>query len=37
MRFPAPGNYGLTFIQHMRQEIVPGILGLKLSVMEASQ
>ena len=34
MRFPVPGPYGLTFIQHMRQEIVPGIYGLELSVIE---
>jgi gliding motility-associated lipoprotein GldH len=35
LRFPSPGNYALTFNQYMRQEVVPGILGLKLTVAEA--
>ncbi len=36
-RFPLSGDYSLTFVQNMRQEVVPGILGLRLSVVEAKK
>lgn len=36
-RFRLPGTYGLTFVQFMRQDIVPGIRGLGLSVTEAQK
>jgi gliding motility-associated lipoprotein GldH len=35
IRFPLPGEYALTFEQYMRQGVVPGILGLGLTVVEA--
>jgi len=34
-RFPLPGEYGLTFVQDMRQDLVPGIHGLGLTVVRA--
>jgi len=37
IRFPFPGEYGLTFIQYMRQEQVPGIYGLQLTVVEGEK
>ena len=35
VKFPLPGEYALKFEQYMRQEIVPGILGLQLTVLQA--
>jgi hypothetical protein len=32
-----PGQYGLTFVQYMREEVVPGILGLRLSVVPVEE
>jgi len=37
LKFPSTGEYALTFIQYMRQEVVPGIYGLKLTVAEAER
>jgi gliding motility-associated lipoprotein GldH len=37
VRFPLPGQYGLTFVQYMREEVVPGILGLRLSVVPVEE
>ena len=37
VRFPMPGTYGLTFVQHMRQEVVPGIDGFRLSVIQLAE
>lgn len=32
VKFPAPGTYALTFVQYMRQDVVPGIYGLTFQV-----
>jgi gliding motility-associated lipoprotein GldH len=34
-RFPFPGSYSLTFTQYMRQDVIPGILSLRLQVIES--
>ncbi len=37
LKFPTPGDYSLTFVQYMRQDVLPGIYGLKLTVAEAER
>jgi len=35
-KFPVPGEYTLTFRQYMRLDVVPGIIELKLTVVEST-
>jgi len=37
VRFPLPGPYALTFVQYMREEVVPGLKGIRLSVVELDE
>lgn len=36
-KFPMPGDYALIFNQYMRQDLVPGIQGFRLTVAESAK
>jgi gliding motility-associated lipoprotein GldH len=37
LKFPVQGDYALTFVQYTRQDVLPGIYGLKLTVVEVER